>query len=184
MILPIVLYGSPILRKKSEKIDKDYLGLDVFIKDLFETMYKSDGIGLAAPQVNKSIRVFVVDTSPLKEDDPSLADFKKVFINPVITSKEGDKLTYNEGCLSIPSIKEDIVRPSIVKIDYYDEDFNFHSETFGGVRARVIQHEYDHLEGILFTDLLSPLKRKLLSAKLNSISKGKVDVSYRIKAVR
>jgi peptide deformylase len=184
MILPIVLYGSPILRKKSEEITKDYPQLSTFISDMFETMYKSDGIGLAAPQVNKSIRVFIVDTAPLKEDDPSLANFKKVFINPVITSKEGEKLTYNEGCLSIPTIKEDIVRPSIVKLEFYDEQFNFHSETFAGVRARVIQHEYDHLEGILFTDLLAPLKRKLLYSKLNNISKGKIDVSYKVKAVR
>jgi peptide deformylase len=183
MTLPIVLYGSPVLRRKAEDITSDYPGLAKLIADMFETMHKSDGLGLAAPQVNKSIRLFVIDTAPLVEDDPSLADFKKAFINAKITERMGEDVLYSEGCLSLPSLREDVARPSQIRIEYYDENFVFHNEVYDGVKARVIQHEYDHTEGVVFTDHLSPLKRKLLSSKLNAISKGKVSASYKVKLV-
>lgn len=181
MILPVFVYGSPVLRKVAAEVPQDYPGLDEFIEDLFETMYHSDGIGLAAPQVGKSLRIFVVDGSPLQEDEPSLKDFKKVFINPEILSYEGEVITYNEGCLSIPDIREDVDRESEVRIRYCDRNFNYREELYDGIAARIIQHEYDHLEGRLFTDLISPLKKRLLKRKLTSISKGKIDVKYRIK---
>ncbi len=181
MIYPIVIYGSPVLRKVAKEIDKDYPELDKFIGDMWETMYQSDGLGLAAPQVGKSIRLFVIDGSPLEEDDPALKDFKKVFINAQITEKEGDNLPFNEGCLSIPLIREDVVRPSKVRVEYYDENFNFHNEWFDGIAARVIQHEYDHTEGILFTDKVAPIKKRLLKGKLQAITKGKFKVDYKVK---
>jgi peptide deformylase len=181
MILPVFLYGSPVLRKVSSDVPENFPGLDEFIESLFETMYQSDGIGLAAPQVGKSIRIFVIDASPLEEDDASLKDFKKVFINPRILSFEGEITTYNEGCLSIPEIREDVERESVVHLRYCDRDFIYREEYFKGIAARIIQHEYDHLEGRLFTDLISPLKKRLLKRKLTSISKGKVDVKYRVK---
>ncbi len=181
MILPVFVYGSPVLRKVAAEVPQDYPGLEEFIEDLFETMYHSDGIGLAAPQVGKSLRIFVVDGSPLEEDEPSLIDFKKAFINPEILSYEGEIITYNEGCLSIPDIREDVDRESAVRIHYCDKNFNYREEFYEGIAARIIQHEYDHLEGRLFTDLISPLKKRLLKRKLTSISKGKIDVKYRIK---
>lgn len=181
MILPVFLYGSPVLRKIAAEIPEDYPNLDLFIDNLFETMYQSDGIGLAAPQVGKSLRVFVVDASPLEEDDASLKGFKRVFINPRIISYEGEFSTYSEGCLSIPDIREDVERESGIRINYCDRDFNYREEYFEGIAARIIQHEYDHLEGRLFTDRISPLKKRLLKRKLISISKGKVDVKYRVK---
>jgi peptide deformylase len=181
MILPVFLYGSPVLRKVATDIPENYPDLDELIESLFETMYQSEGIGLAAPQVGKSLRIFVIDASPLEEDDPSLKDFKKVFINPQIISYEGDLISYNEGCLSIPEIREDVERESTVLIRYCDRDFIYREEYFTGIAARIIQHEYDHLEGRLFTDLISPLKKRLLKRKLTSISKGKVDVKYRVK---
>jgi peptide deformylase len=184
MVYPIVVYGSPILRKVAKRVDKDYPGLEQFIADLWETMYKSDGVGLAAPQVGKSIRIFVIDTSELDENDPALQDFKKTFINPKITSVDGDLWTSNEGCLSLPKLREDVERKSRIRIQYYDENWSFHDEEYDGIKARVILHEYDHLEGILFIDLLSPLRRKLLKGKLNDISKCKVDVDYKIKVVK
>ncbi len=183
MILPVFVYGSPVLRKVAADIPEDYPGLDEFIETLFETMYKSDGIGLAAPQVGKSIRIFVVDASPLEDDDESLKDFKKVFINPRIISYEGELSTYNEGCLSIPDIREDVERESAITIRYCDRDFNYREEYYDGIAARIIQHEYDHLEGRLFTDLISPLKKRLLKRKLTLISKGMIDVKYRIKHI-
>ncbi|MFO7924766.1 MAG: peptide deformylase [Bacteroidales bacterium] len=183
MILPVFLYGSPVLRKISAEVPDNYPELDMFIESLFETMYQSDGIGLAAPQVGQSLRIFVIDASSLEEDDASLKDFKKVFINPRITSYEGELSTYNEGCLSIPDIREDVERESAVSISYYDRDFRYKEEYYEGIAARIIQHEYDHLEGRLFTDLISPLKKRLLKSKLTSISKGKVDVKYRVKHI-
>jgi peptide deformylase len=182
MILPVFVYGSPVLRKKAVDIDKDYEGLSSFIANLWETMYHADGIGLAAPQLGKSIRMFVIDASPLEDDDPTLKDFKKIFINAQILEREGEPWTYTEGCISIPNIREEVNRPSKVHIQYYDENWQFHDEYFEGIPARIIQHEYDHLEGILFVDLISPLKRKLIKGKLLSITKGKVDVKYKIKA--
>ena len=183
MILPVFVYGSPVLRKVAADIPEDYPGLDEFIETLFETMYQSDGIGLAAPQVGKSIRIFVVDASSLEDDDESLKDFKKVFINPRIISYEGELSTYNEGCLSIPDIREDVERESAITIRYCDRDFNYRDEYYDGIAARIIQHEYDHLEGRLFTDLISPLKKRLLKRKLTLISKGMIDVKYRIKHI-
>jgi len=183
MILPVFVYGSPVLRKVAADIPEDYPGLDEFIETLFDTMYQSDGIGLAAPQVGKSIRIFVVDASPLEDDDESLKDFRKVFINPRIISYEGGLSTYNEGCLSIPDIREDVERESAILIRYCDRDFNYREEYYDGIAARIIQHEYDHLEGRLFTDHISPLKKRLLKRKLTLISKGMVDVKYRIKHI-
>lgn len=184
MIYPIIIYGSPILRKVSKEIDKDYPNLDEFISDMWETMYHSDGLGLAAPQVGKSIRLFVIDGSPLEEDEPKLKDFKKVFINPVITEKTDDEVPYSEGCLSIPLLREEVIRPVKIRMEYYDEHFNFYDEWFDGMAARVIQHEYDHLEGILFTDKVAPIKKRLLKSKLNAITKGKFSVDYKYKLAK
>ncbi|MDR2121652.1 MAG: peptide deformylase [Flavobacteriaceae bacterium] len=187
MILPIYAYGEPVLRKKSREIDKSYPELPLLIENMFETMYKAHGIGLAAPQVGLSIRLFVIDAVPLSEDEEyadikeELKEFKKVFINPKIIEREGEPWKFNEGCLSIPDIREDIKRPKTITIEYYDENWNKKTEIYGDVRARIIQHEYDHIEGILFTDLLSPLKKKLLKGKLADISKGKTDVEYKMK---
>ncbi|MBN2610959.1 MAG: peptide deformylase [Bacteroidales bacterium] len=184
MVYPIVVYGSPVLRKVAGKIDKDYPNLQKFIADMWETMYKSDGVGLAAPQIGKSVRMFVIDTAELDEKNPDLQNFKKTFINPEIINREGEITTYNEGCLSLPKIHEDVNRESKVRIQYYDENWQFHDEEYDGVKARVIQHEYDHLQGILFIDHLSPLRKKLLKGKLNDITKGKVDVDYKIKVLK
>ncbi len=181
MIYPIVAYGDPVLKKKAEDISKDYPGLADLIDSMWETMYSANGVGLAAPQIGKSIRMFVVDASPFAEDEPELEDFKKVFINAQILEEDGDKWAFNEGCLSIPKIREDINRHEEIVIEYYDENFKKHKETYSGMAARVIQHEYDHIEGILFVDHLSPLKKRLLSGKLGDITKGNVDVDYRMK---
>lgn len=181
MIYPVVVYGHPVLRKVASEINKDFKDLDKLIENMFETMYASDGVGLAAPQIGKSMRLFIIDATAMEEDDPTLKDFRKVFINPKILKSEGDKWTFNEGCLSLPNIREDVDRPGRVTIEYHDREFNKHIEEFDGVKARIIQHEYDHLEGILFIDRISPIKKKLLSGKLKAISKGKTDVSYKIK---
>jgi peptide deformylase len=179
MIYPIVIYGHPILRKVAVDIEKDYPGLQQLISDMFETMYFSDGLGLAAPQVGKSIRIFVIDGTAVAEDDPELADFKKVFINARITERTADLVPMNEGCLSIPHLREEVLRESRVRINYYDENWNFHDEVFEGYKARIIQHEYDHLDGILFTDKLSPIRKRLLKNKLTAISKGNFEADYR-----
>ncbi len=184
MILPIYVYGSPVLRKVARPVEQNEEGLDEFIDNLWETMYHSDGIGLAAPQVGKSLRIFVIDGSPLEEDDPSLKDFKTTFINPEIIERFSDDKTYEEGCLSIPNLREEIVRPEKVKIRYYDRRFNQHEEEHTGIAARIIQHEFDHLEGILFTDKLAPLKKRMLRNKLNAIAKGKFEVSYKVKVAK
>lgn len=181
MIYPIVIYGSPILRKVAQEIDKDYPDLQQFIENMWETMYHSDGIGLAAPQVGKSIRLFVIDGSPFEEDDPKLKDFKKTFINAKITDKGEDDKVMNEGCLSIPLLREDVQRPEKIRMEYYDENFNFHDEWFDGMAARIIQHEYDHTEGIMFTDKVAPIKKRLLKGKLQAISKGKFNVEYKVR---
>ena len=179
MIYPIVVYGHTVLRKVAEEIDKDYPGLDQLITDLFETMYYSEGLGLAAPQIGKSIRIFVIDGSPVSEDEPSLADFKKVFINAHITEKSGEQVLMNEGCLSIPNLREEVSRVSRIRINYYDENWEYHDEIYDGYKARVIQHEYDHLDGIMFTDKVSPLRRRLLKSKLTAISKGRFEAEYK-----
>lgn len=192
MILPIVAYGDPVLKKEALEIDEQFDGLKQLIADMFETMYSASGVGLAAPQIGKSIRLFIVDGSPFAEDekdenevpDPKakgIEHFKKVFINPIIENEEGEEWAFNEGCLSIPKIREEVYRKERVRISYFDENFNFHQESFEGYAARIIQHEYDHIEGILFTDHLSPLKRRLLTKRLQNISKGIVDVDYKMK---
>ncbi len=182
MVYPVMLYGSPVLRKVTKEIDKDFSGLKTLIEDMFETMYKADGMGLAAPQIGKSLRLFILDASLLKESDPSLEGFKKVFINPSIVEEDGEEWSFNEGCLSIPLIREDVQRKQRIRIQYFDESWNYHDDFFDGVKARIIQHEYDHLNGILFTDKVTPLKKKLLKSKLIEISRGKVEVDYLVKA--
>jgi peptide deformylase len=179
MTYPIVIYGHSVLRKDSVEINKDYPGLNQLKEDLFETMYSSEGMGLAAPQIGKSIRLFVIDGKPVAEDEPSLADFKKVFINAHISERCGELQPMNEGCLSIPGIREEVMRESHIRISYYDENWKFYDEVYEGYKARIIQHEYDHLDGILFTDKVNPLKRRLLKSKLTAISKGKFEASYK-----
>jgi peptide deformylase len=188
MILPIIAYGDPVLRKKCIEINKDYPDLDKLIKNMRETMENAQGVGLAAPQINKAIRLFIVDTRPFANDEElsneereKLSNFNKVFINAKITNEQGKEWSFNEGCLSIPNIREDVNRLDTITIEYLDEDFNKHTETINGLAARVVQHEYDHIEGILFTDKLSSLKKRLLKKKLEKISKGKVNVDYRMK---
>ena len=181
MILPIVAYGDPVLKKEAEEIEQDYPKLQELIDNMFETMYNAQGVGLAAPQIGKSIRLFIVDASPFEEDEPALKGFKKTFINPIIVEETGKDWAFNEGCLSIPGVREDVNRQPKITIEYYDREFNLIEETFVGLAARVIQHEYDHVEGILFTDHINPLKRRLLNSRLNNISKGNVKVPYRMK---
>ena len=188
MVLPIIAYGTPVLKKVCAPIDADYPELKALIANMKDTMVNARGVGLAAPQVGKAIRLFIVDTSPFsdsdelnKEEQAFLKSFKKTFINATITHEEGDEWAFNEGCLSIPNINEDVFRHPTITIEYVDENFKKHTETLGGLAARVVQHEYDHIEGILFTDKLSSLKKRLLKKKLENISKGKIDVDYRMK---
>jgi len=181
MVYPIVVYGDPILRKKAVDVKKGD-DLKAFIEDMYETMYAANGIGLAAPQIGKGIRVFVVDGTSLNDEEEDMTGFKKAFINPTILSAEGEPWPFEEGCLSIPNIREKVMRPETVVIRYFDEDWKEHEETYDGVKARIIQHEYDHIEGKLFIDYLSPLKKKMLKGKLNEISKGEVETEYRIVA--
>ncbi|TLX75608.1 peptide deformylase [Labilibacter sediminis] len=181
MIYPVVVYGHPVLRKVAEEIDEDFEGLNELIDNMFQTMYKSEGIGLAAPQIGKSIRLIVIDADPLKDEFPELENFKRVYVNPIITEYNDDEVSLSEGCLSLPGIREDVKRPTKIKVEFEDENFELHEEVLEGFAARVVQHEYDHIEGKLFVDHLSPLKKRLLKGKLNAITKGKVDVSYRIK---
>ncbi len=191
MILPIVAYGDPVLKKEGEEIDKKYPDLEKLIENMFETMYEASGVGLAAPQIGKSIRLFIVDASPFAEPDEEdgevdpmaegLENFKKVFINPIIEEESGEEWAFNEGCLSIPKIREEGFRKEKILITYYDENWELKEENYDGFSARIIQHEYDHVEGILFTDHLSPLKKRLLNKKLQNISKGDIDVDYRMR---
>ncbi len=188
MILPIVAYGSPILRKVAQDIDEDYPQLDKLIEDMWDTLYNSNGVGLAAPQINKDIRLFLVDTLQIFEDDedgeyshyPDKPGYKGVFINAHIKELGGKDWSYNEGCLSIPKVREDVMRKETVTLEYMDEKFVAHTQTFTGVTARVILHEYDHLEGKLFIDYMKPLKKTLIRRKLDDISKGKINVDYRM----
>ena len=197
MILPIVVYGDPVLRKVAEDITPEYPGLNQLIQDMYETMYHAKGVGLAAPQVGKPIRLFLVDTGPfadIDEDDEEqeftkeqleeLANFKRTFINAKITDERGEEWKFNEGCLSIPRIREDVSRKPEITIEYLDEHFKPCREKFSGIIARVIQHEYDHIEGKLFTDRISPIRRKLISGKLRDISKGKFTADYKVKIHR
>ncbi|TVZ25183.1 peptide deformylase [Gillisia sp. Hel_I_86] len=188
MILPIVAYGDPVLRKKGKEIPEDYPKLDELIANMWETMYEAMGVGLAAPQVGRAIRMFMIDPSPFvdeenlsEEENEQLANMKMVFINPKIIAEEGEEWAFNEGCLSIPDIREDVFRKPTITIEYLDEKFESHTKTFNGIGARVIQHEYDHIEGILFTDKLSSLKKRLIKGKLTNISKGKVHADYRMR---
>lgn len=186
MILPIVAYGDPVLKKVAKDIDADFPGLDTLIDNMFETMYKASGVGLAAPQIGKSIRLFIVDASPFgeDEDDPEaqkVKDFKEVFINAQIIDRTGEEWAFQEGCLSIPNIREDVNREYTITIRYFDRNWNEHEKVFDGYAARIIQHEYDHIDGILFTDLLNPLKKRMLKRKLSDISRGAVDVNYKMK---
>jgi len=180
MILPIVAFGHPTLRKKAQNITKDYPKLDELIENMWETMYSSNGVGLAAPQVNHSIRLFVIDASHYAEEDEKAKDFKRVFINAEIIHQDGEEWMFNEGCLSVPNIREDVWRKPIITMKYMDENFTEHQEDFDGIRARVIQHEYDHLDGKLFVDRVSSLRKMLIKRRLGDISKGIVDVNYRM----
>lgn len=188
MILPIVAYGDPVLRKMGEEITEDYPKLGELIENMYETMYAAYGVGLAAPQIGLPIRLFLVDTEPFSEDDVfteeeknQLKNFKRTFINAEILEEEGDEWAFNEGCLSIPDVREDVFRKPKIKIQYQDEKFNTHVEEFDGLIARVIQHEYDHIDGILFTDKLSSLKKRLIKGRLANISKGNIKVDYRMR---
>jgi peptide deformylase len=188
MIYPIVAYGDPVLRKVTVDIEKSY-DVKKLSEDMFETMYNAKGVGLAAPQIGLNVRMFVVDGRPFNEGedmeerdkDPSLIDFKKVFINAEILEEDGDDWGFEEGCLSIPDVREDVYRPEYLTIRYFDEDWNEHTEEYEGLAARIIQHEYDHVDGILFTDHLNPVKKRMLKNKLAKITKGKVDVDYKMK---
>lgn len=181
MVYPIVVYGDPVLRKRAEEIPHDGFDLSSLVADMYETMYSAHGIGLAAPQIGKSVRLFVVDGSTL-EDEPLLKDFKQVFINPVMLEEFSDPWEFEEGCLSIPNIRERISRKGKIKIRYFDIQWMLHEEELDGMKARIVQHEYDHLEGKLFLDYVSPLKKRMLKGKLTDISKGIVDTEYRILA--
>jgi len=185
MILPIVAYGDPVLKKKAALIEKSYPNLKDLIDNMWETMYAASGVGLAAPQIGESIRLFVVDGSPFSRDNNldsvekrELKEFKKVFINPQIISFSGPQEAFNEGCLSIPDVREDVMRQTTIEIEYYNEKFKYITEEISGIAARIVQHEYDHIEGILFTDRLGSLKKKLLKTKLMQISRGKVEPDY------
>jgi len=188
MILPIVAYGDPVLRKVATDITAEYPKLDELIPNMWETMYNAHGVGLAAPQIGLPIRLFLVDTSPFSDDEDlseaeqeQLKDFKKVFINAKIEDETGSEWDFNEGCLSIPDIREDVKRKPEITVSYLDENFEHHTETYDGLLARVIQHEYDHIEGVLFTDKLSSLKKRLLKNRLDKISKGKINVDYKMR---
>lgn len=188
MIYPIVAYGDPILKKRCEEIEEDHEGLEDIINNMFETMENANGVGLAAPQVGKSIRLFIVDASPFSEDEELdeetreyLADFTRVFINPILIEETGEKWPFQEGCLSIPDIREEIIRKPDIIIEYYDENFELQEEELSGLVARVVQHEYDHIEGMLFTDRMSPLKRRLLKGKLTDIANGNIEHKYRMR---
>lgn len=188
MVLPIVAYGDPVLKKKAVDIDADYPKLKELIDNMWDTMYNAHGVGLAAPQIGLAIRLFLVDTAPFAEDEElteeeveELKAFKKVFINPTIVEEEGEEWAFSEGCLSIPDVREDVYRKPELVLHYQDEDFNAHELKLDGVIARVVQHEYDHIEGILFTDKLSSLKKRLLKGRLEKISKGKISVDYKMR---
>ena len=184
MILPVIGYGNSILKRKSKEVPNSYPGLKELIRNMYDTMYNASGVGLAAPQIGKSIKIFIIDTSPfLNMDDNEIKDYevssvKQTFINPTILDETGEFWSFEEGWLSIPHIREEVKRKSFIKIEYYDENFNYRKDDFSGIVARVIQHEYDHIQGILFTDKLTSFKKRLLKSKLNNIEKGNVDVDY------
>jgi len=181
MILPIFTYGNVVLRKQAEPITPDYPELNTLINNMFETMYYADGVGLAAPQIGLAIRLLIIDLEPFKDDDPELGSFKIVMINPTLLEKSEEEIAGEEGCLSIPGIHETVMRAEKITIKYQDTDFNEHIETFYGYKARVVQHEHDHLEGHLFTDRVTPIRRQLLKSKLTNIVKGKASCNYKVK---
>jgi len=178
MIYPIVAYGDSILRKQAREIEKDEIDLVNLSKDMFETMYAARGVGLACPQIGMSLKMFVVDGEPMEED---MADFKRTFVNPQLLDSQGEPWSFEEGCLSIPGIREEVLREPVIRIRYFDEKWDPHEEEFTDLRARIVQHEYDHLQGVLFTDHLSNFKKKILKGKLAGISKGKVEVDYNMR---
>jgi peptide deformylase len=178
MIYPIVAYGDPVLKKRAEDIEKDSIDIKKLADDMFETMYHASGVGLAAPQIGLSLRMFVVDGEHL---DDTLVGFKKVFVNPVILKEQGKEWGFEEGCLSIPSIREEIMRKEDLVIRYFDLEWNEFEESYSGLKARIIQHEYDHIEGVLFLDRISPFKKRLLKSKLTNISKGNISTEYRMR---
>ncbi len=182
MILPVTLYGDPLLRKVAKEVELDDPQLPTIIENMFETMYKADGVGLAAPQVGLSLRIFVIDATPAAEDEPELKDFKKTFINPEIIETKGQPWSMEEGCLSLPNIRENVTRDEEVTIEYYNEAGELLEETYNGFAARVILHEYDHLEGKLFIDYINPLRKRIIKGKLTDIAKGKSQASYKTKA--
>jgi peptide deformylase len=186
MILPIVAFGSPILRKKCVDISPDYPELEMLLDNMEKTMYQAHGVGLAAPQINKAIRIFLIDTTPFVDDEEETEEVivKQVFINARILEETGEEWGFNEGCLSIPDVREDISRKPNITIEYFDENFEKHTDTYDGLTARVIQHEYDHIQGVLFTDKISALRKRMIKGKLLDISKGKVDVSYKMRFPR
>lgn len=181
MILPICIYGNPVLRRKSADVAMEPGELKQLVSDMFETMYNANGVGLAAPQIGKSLRLFVIDSEPFKELYPDEEVRKLAFINPQITKRYGEEFAFNEGCLSLPDIHEDVIRPATIDITYYDEDMNKHEETITGGVARIIQHEYDHIEGMVFTDHLTSLKKMILKRKLTDIASGKLRIAYKTK---
>lgn len=180
MVLPITAYGHPVLRKVATEVDEDYPNLQQLIDDMYETMYATSGVGLAAPQINLPIRLLVMDATPFAEEDPQAKDFRRVLINPEIIEESGEEWSFNEGCLSVPEIREDVVRKPNIRIQYYDENWKFHDEEYDSVMARIIQHEYDHLEGVLFVDRVSSIRKMLLKKRLLDISKGNIDVKYKM----
>ena len=182
MVYPIIVYGDPILRKRAKEIKKGSVDIPALVQDMFDTMYAAHGIGLAAPQLGKGIRMFVVDGTSLKEEKEDMTGFKKVFINPELVDEEGNEWEFEEGCLSIPNIRENVSRKEQVRIRYFDELWKKKDEVYNGIKARIIQHEYDHLDGKMFIDYLSPLKKRMLKGKLKDISKGDVETGYRITA--
>lgn len=184
MILPIYLYGQPVLRKVALDIDANYPNLQALIANMFETMYNANGVGLAAPQIGLNIRIFVIDLEPLAEDDPQFHGFKKVFINAQILERSGNVESTQEGCLSLPGINESVPREESILIRYYDEDFNEHIENYSDFFARCIQHEYDHIEGKLFIDKISGIRKQMIKSKLNNLIKGRVNCSYKVKAIQ
>ena len=186
MILPIVAFGSPVLRERSVDINPDYPNLEMLLENMRETMSEAHGVGLAAPQINKSIRLFLINTAPFLDDEEATEEkiVEQVFINARMLQETGEEWSFNEGCLSIPNLREDISRRSTITIEYFDENFKKHIDTYDGLTARVIQHEYDHIDGILFTDRISVLRKRMIKGKLLDISKGKVDVSYKMRFYR
>lgn len=178
MIHPIVLYGDPVLKTRAKEIDKDF-DVKELARDMFETMYQANGIGLAAPQIGKSLRMFILDSEPVEDEEED--GIRQVFINAEMIEELGKEWTFEEGCLSIPGIREDVIRPPRIRIKFYDENWELHEREFEGMQARIIQHEYDHIEGVLFTDHISPFKKRLIKGKLTNISKGKAEANYRVK---